>query len=210
MHNFVLTVTCKSTRGIVAAISGYLAGKGCNIIDSAQFDDLDTGRFFMRVSFISEEGVALDVLREGFAPVAAPFEMDFDFHDSAHRTKTLLMVSRFGHCLNDLLYRWKIGALPIDIVGVVSNHFDYQKVVVNHDIPFHHIAVTKANKPEAERRLMDIVEDTGTELVVLARYMQVLSDELCRKMSGRIINIHHSFLPSFKGRTLTSRPMSAA
>ncbi|MFK3665522.1 formyltetrahydrofolate deformylase [Ochrobactrum teleogrylli] len=199
MHNFVLTVTCKSTRGIVAAISGYLAAKGCNIIDSAQFDDLDTGRFFMRVSFISEEGVALDTLSEGFQPVAAPFEMDFDFHDNAKRTKTLLMVSRFGHCLNDLLYRWKIGALPIDIVGVVSNHFDYQKVVVNHDIPFHHVAVTKANKPEAEQRLMDIVNDTGTELVVLARYMQVLSDQLCKQMSGKIINIHHSFLPSFKG-----------
>ncbi|MBA8839198.1 formyltetrahydrofolate deformylase [Ochrobactrum sp. RH2CCR150] len=199
MHNFVLTVTCKSTRGIVAAISGYLAAKGCNIIDSAQFDDLDTGRFFMRVSFISEEGVALETLSEGFQPIAAPFEMDFDFHDNAKRTKTLLMVSRFGHCLNDLLYRWKIGALPIDIVGVVSNHFDYQKVVVNHDIPFHHVAVTKANKPEAEQRLMDIVNDTGTELVVLARYMQVLSDQLCKQMSGKIINIHHSFLPSFKG-----------
>lgn len=199
MHNFVLTVTCNSTRGIVAAISGYLAAKGCNIIDSAQFDDLDTGRFFMRVSFISEEGVALDTLSEGFQPVAAPFEMDFDFHDNAKRTKTLLMVSRFGHCLNDLLYRWKIGALPIDIVGVVSNHFDYQKVVVNHDIPFHHVAVTKTNKPEAEQRLMDIVNDTGTELVVLARYMQVLSDQLCKQMSGKIINIHHSFLPSFKG-----------
>lgn len=199
MHNFVLTVTCKSTRGIVAAISGYLAAKGCNIIDSAQFDDLDTGRFFMRVSFISEEGVSLETLSEGFQPVAAPFEMDFDFHDNAKRTKTLLMVSRFGHCLNDLLYRWKIGALPIDIVGVVSNHFDYQKVVVNHDIPFHHVAVTKANKPEAEQRLMDIVNDTGTELVVLARYMQVLSDQLCKQMSGKIINIHHSFLPSFKG-----------
>lgn len=151
MLNFVLTVTCKSTRGIVAAISGYLAGKGCNIIDSAQFDDLDTGRFFMRVSFISEEGVLLDELCDGFAAVAAPFEMNFNFYDNAHRVKTLLMVSRFGHCLNDLLYRWKIGALPIDIVGVVSNHFDYQKVVVNHDIPFHHIAVTKptSRKPSA-------------------------------------------------------------
>ncbi len=199
MRNFVLTVTCKSTRGIVAAISGYLAGKGCNIVDSAQFDDLDTGRFFMRVSFISEEGTALDALREGFAAVAAPFEMNYEFHDSAQRMKTMLMVSRFGHCLNDLLYRWKIGALPIDIVGVVSNHFDYQKVVVNHDIPFHQISVTKANKAEAEHHLMEIVEGTGTQLVVLARYMQVLSDELCRKMSGRIINIHHSFLPSFKG-----------
>ncbi|MFC4625857.1 formyltetrahydrofolate deformylase [Daeguia caeni] len=199
MHKFVLTVTCKSTRGIVAAISGFLAGHGCNIVDSAQFDDLDAGRFFMRVSFISEEGATLEGIRSDFAAVAAPFEMDYRFYDGASRTKTLLMVSRFGHCLNDLLYRWKIGALPIDIVGVVSNHFDYQKVVVNHDIPFHHIAVTKENKPEAERHLMNIVEATGTELIVLARYMQVLSDEICQKMSGRIINIHHSFLPSFKG-----------
>jgi formyltetrahydrofolate deformylase len=113
--------------------------------------------------------------------------------------KVLLMVSRFGHCLNDLLYRWKIGALPVEIVGVVSNHFDYQKVIVNNDIPFHHIKVTKENKSQAEARLMEVVEQSGAELIVLARYMQVLSDAVCKKMSGRIINIHHSFLPSFKG-----------
>ncbi|KAF5881755.1 MULTISPECIES: formyltetrahydrofolate deformylase [Rhizobium] len=199
MKNFVLTVSCKSTRGIVAAISSYLAEKGCNIIDSSQFDDLDTGKFFMRVSFISEEGFSGTDIAAGFAAVAAPFEMDYDFHDSEKRMKVLLMVSRFGHCLNDLLYRWKIGALPIDIVGVVSNHFDYQKVVVNHDIPFHHIPVTKANKVQAEAHIMDVAEQTGTELIVLARYMQILSDEMCQKMSGKIINIHHSFLPSFKG-----------
>ncbi|ANL37029.1 formyltetrahydrofolate deformylase [Rhizobium phaseoli] len=198
MKNVVLTVTCKSTRGIVAAISSYLAEKGCNIIDSSQFDDLDTGKFFMRVSFISEEGLAGSASAD-FAAVAAPFEMDYDFHDSESRMKVLLMVSRFGHCLNDLLYRWKIGALPIDIVGVVSNHFDYQKVVVNHDIPFHHIKVTKENKPQAEAQLVELVNQTGTELIVLARYMQVLSDQLCKQMSGKIINIHHSFLPSFKG-----------
>ncbi|ECI7686004.1 formyltetrahydrofolate deformylase, partial [Salmonella enterica subsp. enterica] len=132
-------------------------------------------------------------------PVAQRFDMDYEFHHSTDKTKVLLMVSRFGHCLNDLLYRWKIGALPIDIVGVVSNHFDYQKLVVNHDIPFHRIAVTKANKPKAEAQLMELVEESGTQLIVLARYMQVLSDELCARMSGRIINIHHSFLPSFKG-----------
>ncbi|WP_064707411.1 formyltetrahydrofolate deformylase [Rhizobium bangladeshense] len=199
MKNFVLTVSCRSTRGIVAAISSYLAEKGCNIIDSSQFDDLDTGKFFMRVSFISEEGLSGSAISADFSAVAAPFEMDYEFHDSEKRMKVLLMVSRFGHCLNDLLYRWKIGALPIDIVGVVSNHFDYQKVVVNHDIPFHHIKVTKENKPQAEAQLVDLVEQTGTELIVLARYMQVLSDQLCRQMSGRIINIHHSFLPSFKG-----------
>ena len=199
MTNYVLTVTCKSTRGIVAAISNYLADKGCNIVDSSQFDDLDTGKFFTRVSFISEEGVKLPALIEGFKPIAEKFEMDAEIHDGQSRMKVLLMVSRFGHCLNDLLYRWKIGALPIDIVGVISNHFEYQKVVVNHDIPFHHIKVTKENKPQAEAQILEIVEQTGTELIVLARYMQVLSDAMCKKMSGKIINIHHSFLPSFKG-----------
>ena len=199
MKSYVLTVSCKSTRGIVAAVSGYLAGAGCNIVDSSQFDDLDTGQFFMRVSFISEEGASRDELLAGLAPIAAKFGMISEIHDSAQRMKVMLMVSRFGHCLNDLLYRWKIGALPIDIVGVVSNHFEYQKVVVNLDIPFHHIKVTKENKPIAEGQILDLVESTGTELVVLARYMQVLSDNMCKKMSGRIINIHHSFLPSFKG-----------
>ncbi len=199
MITFVLTVACPSTRGIVAAISGYLAGKGCNIVDSSQFDDAATQQFFMRVTAVSEEGATIAELEKEFAPVAAGFSMDAQFHDATRRTKTILMVSRFGHCLNDLLYRWKIGALPIDIVGVVSNHFDYQKVVVNHDIPFHHIPVTKANKQQAEARIMDVVEQTGAELIVLARYMQILSDTMCQTMSGRIINIHHSFLPSFKG-----------
>jgi len=199
MTTCVLTVSCRSTRGIVAAISGYLAQRGCNIVDSSQFDDLETDKFFMRISFVSEAGVSREEITKDFAAVAAPFAMDFNFHDSDKRMKVLLMVSRFGHCLNDLLYRWKIGALPIEIVGVVSNHFDYQKVVVNHDIPFHHIPVTKANKAQAEARIMDVVEQTGTELIVLARYMQILSDSMCQKMSGKIINIHHSFLPSFKG-----------
>ncbi len=199
MTAFVLTVQCTSRRGIVAAISGYLARMGCNITDSAQFDDSVTGNFFMRTTFISETGADLAALTEGFGSVAEEFGLTWQFHDASHRMKVLLMVSNFGHCLNDLLYRWRIGALPIDIVGVVSNHMTYQKVVVNHDIPFHHIKVTKDNKPEAEARLMALIEETGAELVVLARYMQVLSDDMCRKMSGRIINIHHSFLPSFKG-----------
>ncbi|MDH6269389.1 formyltetrahydrofolate deformylase [Rhizobium sp. SG_E_25_P2] len=199
MKSYVLTVSCISTRGIVAAISGFLADKGCYIIDSSQFDDLETGMFFMRVTFTSQEGATIEEIVEGFEPVKAKFAMVSEFHEGDAKMKVLLMVSRFGHCLNDLLYRWKIGALPIEIVGVVSNHFDYQKVVVNHDIPFHHVSVTKANKPEAEARLMDIVVQSGAELIVLARYMQVLSDDICKKMSGRIINIHHSFLPSFKG-----------
>ena len=196
---FTLTVTCPSTRGIVAAISAFLAGQGCNITDSSQFDDMETGRFFMRVSFVSEEGAGIAGLRAGFGPTAAAFGMEAAFHDEAEKMKVVIMVSRFGHCLNDLLYRWRIGALPIDIVAVISNHMDYQKLVVNHDIPFHYIRVTRDTKPEAEAQQMRLLEETGAELVVLARYMQVLSDAMCRRMSGRIINIHHSFLPSFKG-----------
>ncbi|MWD29004.1 formyltetrahydrofolate deformylase [Aquicoccus sp. SCR17] len=199
MTTFVLTVQCLSQRGIVAAISGFLAEAGCNITDAAQFDDMESGKFFARISFTPETGATLEELRETFVPVAERLDMTWQLQDSATRMKVLLMVSNFGHCLNDLLYRWRIGALPIEIVGVVSNHMTYQKVVVNHDLPFHHIKVTKENKAESEARLLQIVEDSGAELVVLARYMQILSDALCEKMSGRIINIHHSFLPSFKG-----------
>ncbi|MGX9147744.1 formyltetrahydrofolate deformylase [Mesorhizobium sp. 128a] len=199
MKKLILTVTCQSKRGIVAAVADYLAGRGCNIVDSSQFDDLDTGKFFSRISFVSEEGAKLADLVEGFKPIAEKFGMEAHIRDGERRMKVVLMVSRFGHCLNDLLYRWKIGALPIDIVGVVSNHFEYQKIVVNHDIPFHHIKVSSENKPQAEAQILEVVEQTGTELIVLARYMQVLSDAMCKKMSGRIINIHHSFLPSFKG-----------
>ncbi|QPM91357.1 formyltetrahydrofolate deformylase [Pseudooceanicola algae] len=199
MSEFILTVTCPTRRGIVARISGFLAETGCNIRDLAQFDDTETGMFFARVTFVSETGATLEGLREGYAAIAEDFGMDWAIHDPDHKMKVILMVSRFGHCLNDLLYRWRIGALPIEIVGVISNHFDYQKVVVNHDLPFHQIRVTKENKPQAEAAIMDVVRDTGAELIVLARYMQILSDEMCQKMSGRIINIHHSFLPSFKG-----------
>ncbi|MGF6175295.1 formyltetrahydrofolate deformylase [Ensifer sp. 4252] len=199
MDNFVLTVQCQSRRGIVAAIAGFLAEYGCNITDSAQFDDPQTSEFFMRITFRSEKDANLQELQDAFAAVASAFDLKFAFHDAAYRAKVLLMVSNFGHCLNDLLYRWRIGALPIDIVGVVSNHLTYQKLIVNHDIPFHHVKVTKDNKTEAEARLLSLVEDSGTELVVLARYMQILSDNVCRKMAGKVINIHHSFLPSFKG-----------
>jgi formyltetrahydrofolate deformylase len=200
MNKFVLNAKCESSRrGVGAAIATYLAKRGCNVTDAAQFDDVDTDRFFTRMSFTSEEGVTLEALRKEFADIAAPFGLDFSFHDETEKTKVVIMVSRFGHCLNDLLYRWRIGALPIDIVAVISNHNDYQKVVVNHDIAFHRIKVTKENKPEAEAAIMAVVEEVGAELIVLARYMQILSDEMCTKMSGRIINIHHSFLPSFKG-----------
>jgi len=196
---FALRVQCPSTRGIVAAISGYLAEQGGNITDSSQFDDVATGSFFMRTSFASEEGKSLAALREGFAPIARRFDMEYSFFDEAVKRKVVVMVSRFGHCLNDLLYRSRIGALPVQIVAVISNHMDYQKVVAGQDIPFHCIKVTAQNKAQAEAEQMRIVEESGAELIVLARYMQVLSDVMCEKFSGRIINIHHSFLPSFKG-----------
>ena len=199
MGQYILTVACASTRGIVAAVSGYLCGQGCNITDSSQFDDFQTGRFFMRVSFVSETGATLRGLRQGFREVADEFGMEFDFHDLGRKMKVAILVSRFGHCLNDLLYRWRIGALPIDIVAVVSNHLDYQKLVANHDIPYHHVRVSKDSKAAAEAEQMRIIEESGAELIVLARYMQILSEQMCQKMSGRIINIHHSFLPSFKG-----------
>jgi formyltetrahydrofolate deformylase len=199
MTKYTLIMTCDTRRGIVAAIAGFLAKHGCNITDSAQFDDIAAGRFFMRISFTSETGADLDTLRAGFMPTAESFGMTHSFHDESEKMKIIIMVSRFGHCLNDLLYRWRIGALPIEIVAVISNHMDYQKVVVNHDIPFHYIKGSKENKPEAEAAQMRIIQETGAELIVLARYMQVLSDEMCKNMSGRIINIHHSFLPSFKG-----------
>jgi formyltetrahydrofolate deformylase len=194
-----LRVQCRSTRGIVAAISSYLADQGGNITDSAQFDDQTTGSFFMRTSFISETGKDLAALQAGFVPVAEKFGMEFLFFDERVKRKVVVMVSRFGHCLNDLLYRSRIGALPVEIAAVISNHMDYQKVVVNQDIPYHCIKVTPQTKTEAEAEQMRIVAESGAELIVLARYMQVLSEDMCRTFSGRIINIHHSFLPSFKG-----------
>jgi formyltetrahydrofolate deformylase len=199
LSDFVLTVACVSRRGIVAAVAGFLAENGCNITDSAQFDDQANGRFFMRVSFRSETGATATQLRDGFPAIAETFGMDWAIHEAEHRMRVLLMVSGFGHCLNDILYRWRIGALPIEIVGVVSNHLTYQKLVVNHDIPFHHIRVTPQTKPEAEARLMGLIDETGTELVVLARYMQVLSSEFLARYPAAIINIHHSFLPAFVG-----------
>ncbi len=197
--HFALRVACPSIRGVTAEIASYLSNTGCNISDSAQFDDPNTGRYFMRLSFRSEDGRTLDQLRDGFTGISLKFKADAEFIDETAKRKVVLMVSRFGHCLNDLLYRWRIGALPIDIVGVISNHRDYQQIVERLGITFHFINVTKENKPQAEAEQLRIIEASGAELIVLARYMQVLSDDMCRKMSGRIINIHHSFLPSFKG-----------
>ncbi|MBS0883426.1 formyltetrahydrofolate deformylase [Pantoea sp. JGM49] len=195
----VLSVSCPSIRGVTADIVSYLAANGCNIRDSAQFDDETTNRYFMRITFRSDEGRTLEDIQRGFTPLVQKYQMDSHFFEEHSKLKVVLMVSRFGHCLNDILFRWKIGALPIDIVAVISNHTDFQALVEGNGIPYHHIPVTKENKPEAEAAQMQIVRDSEAELIVLARYMQILSDEMCQQMSGRIINIHHSFLPSFKG-----------
>ncbi|MEU9776573.1 formyltetrahydrofolate deformylase [Streptomyces sp. NPDC047968] len=196
---YVLTLSCPDKKGIVHAVSSYLFITGCNIEDSQQFGDRDTGLFFMRVHFTAEAPVTLEKLRASFAAVGDSFAMEWEIHDAAERMRVVLMVSKFGHCLNDLLFRARTGVLPVDIVAVVSNHTDFADLVHSYGIPFHHIPVTRDTKAEAEARLLELVRAEGVELVVLARYMQVLSDDLCKELSGRIINIHHSFLPSFKG-----------
>ncbi|SFJ77467.1 formyltetrahydrofolate deformylase [Streptomyces pini] len=198
-EQYVLTLSCPDKQGIVHAVSSYLFMTGCNIEDSRQFGDHDTGLFFMRVHFSAEAPVTVEKLRASFAAVGDSFQMDWQIHRADERMRVVLMVSRFGHCLNDLLFRTRIGALPIEIVAVASNHTDFEELVSSYNIPFHHIPVTRETKPQAEARLLEIVREEGVELVVLARYMQVISDDLCKELSGRIINIHHSFLPSFKG-----------
>ncbi|MGD9484168.1 formyltetrahydrofolate deformylase [Streptomyces sp. TRM70308] len=196
---YVLTLSCPDKQGIVHAVSSYLFMTGCNIEDSQQFGDHDTGLFFMRVHFSADPPVTLDKLRASFAAIGDSFAMDWQLHRAEARMRVVLMVSKFGHCLNDLLFRGRIGALPVEIVAVVSNHTDFAELVGSYGIPFHHIPVTRDTKAEAEAKLLDLVAAERVELVVLARYMQVLSDGLCKALAGRIINIHHSFLPSFKG-----------
>lgn len=196
---YVLTLSCPDKQGIVHAVSSYLFMTGCNIEDSQQFGDHDTGLFFMRVHFSAEAPVRVDKLRASFAAIGDSFDMDWQINRVEDRMRVVLMVSKFGHCLNDLLFRARIGALPVEIVAVVSNHTDFAELVGSYSIPFHHIPVTRENKVEAEARLLELVREQDVELVVLARYMQVLSDDLCKQLSGKIINIHHSFLPSFKG-----------
>ncbi|WP_326605163.1 formyltetrahydrofolate deformylase [Streptomyces sp. NBC_01799] len=198
-EQYVLTLSCPDRQGIVHAVSSYLFMTGCNIEDSQQFGDHDTGLFFMRVHFSADAPVTVEKLRASFAAVGDSFRMEWQIHRSSERMRVVLMVSKFGHCLNDLLFRASIGALPVEIAAVVSNHTDFAELVASYDIPFRHIPVTRENKAEAEAQLLELVRTENVELVVLARYMQVLSDDLCKQLSGRIINIHHSFLPSFKG-----------
>ncbi|ALC28237.1 formyltetrahydrofolate deformylase [Streptomyces bacillaris] len=198
-EQYVLTLSCPDKQGIVHAVSSYLFMTGCNIEDSQQFGDHDTGLFFMRVHFSADATVTVDKLRASFAAIGEAFRMEWQIHRPAERMRVVLMVSKFGHCLNDLLFRSRTGALPVEIAAVVSNHTDFAELVASYGIPFRHLPVTKDNKAEAEARLLELVREEDVELVVLARYMQVLSDDLCKQLSGRIINIHHSFLPSFKG-----------
>jgi formyltetrahydrofolate deformylase len=198
---YVLTVSCADRPGLIHAISSFLLDHDANVIESKQFDDRLVGMFFMRVQFESASGSPLDagVLRKDFAAVAESFGMTWNLTDAAHRERVLIMVSKYGHCLNDLLFRASTGWLNIDIVAVVSNHPDLAPMADEYEIPFYHVPVDRADKAEAEAELLRLVGEHQADLVILARYMQILSDDLCRQLEGRAINIHHSMLPSFKG-----------
>ena len=199
--HLVLSLSCPEAAGIVHAVSEVLYENDCTIIELDQFDDQRTRRFFMRVRVAPTGEAPLDpaMLEQRLAPVAERFEMPWELVRHGAKRRVLIMVSKFGHCLNDLLYRERTGELPVEIVAVVSNHRDHQSLVEWHGIPFFHVPVTPETKPEAEQKLLDLVDRFEVDLVVLARYMQVLSDSLATRMEGRVINIHHSFLPSFKG-----------
>ncbi len=197
-NTHILTLTCPDRPGLVADVAGFLAAKGGNILDSQQFNDMETNLFFMRVVFAAE--ASAEQLSQDFAALAAASAMQWAIRDTSVRTRVMLMVSKFDHCLGDLLYRHRIGELEMDIVGIISNHpREALNLTLIGDIPYHHLPVTKDSKPQQEARIKALVDDSGVELVVLARYMQILSDDLARFLSGRCINIHHSFLPSFKG-----------
>jgi len=200
-HPLVLAVTCASRMGTSAAVTGFLASRHFYILEMQQFDDTISQRFFLRATFCGVRGEAVDVdrLRQEFHSVATAEQMEWRIHDGRERTRVLIMVSNFDHCLEDLLYRHRIGELKMDITAIVSNHVTLQPVAGQHRIPYFHLPVTPATKPEQERRLLELVDSTRTDLVVLARYMQILSDDLSGRLRGRAINIHHSFLPGFKG-----------
>jgi formyltetrahydrofolate deformylase len=197
---FVLTLSCPDKPGIVYAVSSFLVQHSANIIASQQYGEPDDSRFFMRVHFsVPLPGQSVADLERDFAWVAEAFHMTWRLHNDAERVRTLVMVSQHGHCLNDLLFRWSSGSLPVDITGVVSNHEVYRGLTESYRLPFTYLPVTPDTRPAAESRLLSIIDETDTELIVLARYMQILSPEVCKRVEGRMINIHHSFLPSFKG-----------
>jgi formyltetrahydrofolate deformylase len=195
---FVLTLSCPDRAGIVHAVTGVLVERGANITEAQQFNDAATGLFFMRVQF-DAPGATLDALNAAFAPLIERLSLRATLAPAAERMRTLILVSQLGHCLNDLLFRWRTGLLSLDIRGVVSNHRDFDSLVRGYGLPFHHVPVSAATKAAAEAQLVERMDAEGIELVVLARYMQILSDALCRRLAWRAINIHHSFLPSFKG-----------
>ena len=199
-REFILTLSCPDKPGIVYAVSSFLVQHSANILDSQQYGEPDGGLFFMRVHFsVPPPGRPTAELERDFSWVAEAFHMSWRIHASTERIRTLLMVSQLGHCLNDLLFRWRSGSLPIDITGVVSNHETFRDLTESYRLSFHYIPVTPDTKPAAEAKLLSLIDETKTELVVLARYMQILSTEVCKRVEGRMINIHHSFLPSFKG-----------
>ena len=208
---YILTLSCPDQRGIVHHVSGFLATHGCNILDSAQFGDQETQRFFMRVHFAAEDSAVADAtLRADFAQLAGTLRLEWDLHDAHYKPRVMLMVSKIGHCLNDLLFRYKSGLLPVEIPAIVSNHMDFYQLAASYNIPFHHLPLAAGASEEAklaqEARIVDLMDTHGIDLVVLARYMQILSPGLCARLKGKAINIHHSFLPSFKG----ARPYAQA
>jgi formyltetrahydrofolate deformylase len=194
---YILTLTCPDRMGIVHAVSGFLLEHNGNIEEAAQYNDHDTGLFFMRVSFACSQPQA--VLQEALAAFAQGFSMTWKLHAAQQPMRTVLMVSQQGHCLNDLLFRWKSGLLPVDIRAIISNHRDFYQLAASYNVPFHHVPMVKDGKAQVEAKQLDIINAEGAEFVVLARYMQILSNDMCKALSGRAINIHHSFLPSFKG-----------
>ena len=198
-HPYVLTLSCIDRPGIVAAVTTELASSGSNIAESAQFWDRATGRFFMRIAFQAPDGVSKDTLERTLKPAVERFDMKTAIIDQARRPRMIVMVSKFDHALLHLLYQIRVGWLDADMVAIVSNHEDAKKTAALEGIEYHHWPVTKENKAEQEERLLTLVKETGADLVVLARYMQVLSDNLSKRLFGKVINIHHSFLPSFKG-----------
>ncbi|VCU68554.1 Formyltetrahydrofolate deformylase [Pigmentiphaga humi] len=198
-NDYILTLACPDTTGIVYHVSGFLFERGCNILDSQQFGDEATQLFFLRVHFSVPEGMGAEAVRAEFAPLAERFSMQWQIRDPHKRARVLLMVSKHGHCLNDLLFRAKSGQLPIDIPAVVSNHPDFALLSASYGVPFYHLPVAQGGKEQQERQVLQIAERENVDLVVLARYMQILSPEMCRALAGKAINIHHSFLPSFKG-----------
>ncbi len=205
MHpEYILNLSCLDQRGIVQRVSGFLAGHGCNIIESAQFGDAQSQLFFMRVYFAAEDSSVNDeVLRADFAEMAKTMQMTWQLHDAQKKPRVMLMVSKIGHCLNDLLFRYKSGLLPVEIPAIVSNHTDFYQLAASYNIPFHHLPLAPGASEEAKRaqedRVLEIAKSAEIDLVVLARYMQILSPQMCVALQGRAINIHHSFLPSFKG-----------